>query len=102
MRKFFEISLAQGNFIAIEFSIHRGQVLSFVIRLMARTENGDQCVARYDTAHGQAHRDIVSPSGRLLQKDWLIDMSFAEAANYAIHDFKDNHEAYFRQFKANR
>jgi len=51
-------------------------------------------VARYDTAHGRPHRDLVTPSGRLLRKDWLEDMSFNDALTQAIDDFKKNHEAY--------
>ncbi len=96
--KCFEIPLECGHYIAIELSIFRGQVTSFVVRFMARFESGDICIARYDTAHGRPHRDILSPVGRIRKKDWLLDMTFADAANYAIRDFKDHHEAYLQQF----
>ena len=39
--KCFEIPLECGHFIAIELAIFNGQVTSFVVRLMAHSENGD-------------------------------------------------------------
>ena len=57
-------------------------------------EDGQHTVARYDTAHGTAHRDLVSPRDRLVEKRWLIDLDFPEALEYAVSDFKTNHVRY--------
>lgn len=99
-RKAFEIPLKEDAFIGVELELFRGHLISFVIRLMCPFKKEYRCIARYDTAHGRPHRDLVSAKGRLLQKDWLVEMTFSDAANHAIKDFKDNHEAYIQQFKA--
>ena len=41
-------------------------------------------VASYDTAHGTPHRDIMSRSNSILEKDWLTKMEFDSAPTYAI------------------
>jgi hypothetical protein len=99
-RKAFEIPLNEDAFIGVELELFRGHLLSFVVRLMYHSQDGYRCLARYDTAHGRPHRDLVSHNGRLLQKDWLLGTTFPNAANHAISDFKENYEAYIQQFKA--
>jgi hypothetical protein len=54
-------------------------------------EDGEHTIARYDMAHGTAHRDLVNPSNRLVEKKWLIDLDFTDAMEYAVRDFKTNH-----------
>lgn len=83
----------------MEFDTVGGQVLSFVVRLMLGTDQLKCSVARYDTAHGLPHLDRVNCRGNLVQKQWLLGMSFANALSYAINDFKQNHETYITQFK---
>jgi hypothetical protein len=97
--KAFEIFLNDDAFIGVELKIFRGHLISFVVRLMYHYRSNYHCIARYDTAHGRPHRDLVSPKGRLLQKDWLVEMTFSDAANYAIDDFRVNYEAYIQQFE---
>ena len=84
----------------MELELFRGHLIAFVVRLMYQSKEGYGCIARYDTAHGRPHRDMISPKGRLLRKDWLLEMTFSEAANHANQDFKGNHEAYIQQFEA--
>ena len=74
-----------------------GEILAFVVRLVHIVGAEHRSVARYDTAHGRPHRDLVSPRGRLRNKSWLRNADFKEALTYAIDDFKRNHEAYIRQ-----
>jgi hypothetical protein len=56
-------------------------------------------VARYDTAHGTPHRDILSKSNSVIEKYWLDNMEFDEALTYAIDDFKENYENYIAAWK---
>ena len=51
-------------------------------------------VARYDTAHGMAHLDILDADENLVEERWLGHMSFEDALTFAIRDFKSNHENY--------
>jgi hypothetical protein len=85
--------------VTVEFERIQGELVSFVVRLMLNIETESICIVRYDTAHGCPHRDMLNASGRLIEKHWLLGFSFSEALNYAIQDFKKNHETYFSQFK---
>jgi len=51
-------------------------------------------VARYDTAHGKPHLDLLSASGTLKAKRWLDVDNFEQALTLAIEDFKLNYEEY--------
>jgi hypothetical protein len=52
-------------------------MLSFVVPLVFTDDSGQHTIARYDTAHGTAHRDLVSPRDRLFEKRWLIDFGLS-------------------------
>jgi len=90
--------LNEVTYIVIDFKSLDGKVLSFVVRLVHIWNGIDTDVARYDTAHGCPHRDLLTRSGRLRQKDWLGDMSFNGALTHAIDDFRTNHEAYIQSW----
>lgn len=91
-QKLYEIWLNETTWIVVEFLSVDGQIVSFVVRLMLHCAAEHRCVARYDTAHGCPHLDIVDREGRLLEKKWLLGMSFDEGLRFAIVDFKSNHE----------
>ena len=90
----FVIWLDQGLYITVDFTSSGPAMLSFVVRLVLVDENGEHTIARYDTAHGTAHRDLVNPRNRLVEKKWLIDLDFTDAMEYAVRDFKINHARY--------
>jgi len=92
--KTFEYWISEGIFIAVELLAVRGEIVEFVVRLMRHEDDAVWCVARYDTAHGKPHLDIVDRRGRVVYKEWLLNMSFEQALQYAIVDFKNNHEKY--------
>jgi|GEM_PF-608499 len=100
--KDFVIWLDDKTYIAVDFTTVQGVMVSFVIRLMLITEDGEHNVARYDTAHGTPHRDIVSPANRVTQKDWLTDLEFHDAMAYGIGDFKQNHGNYTEKWLTER
>jgi hypothetical protein len=56
-------------------------------------------VARYDTAHGTPHRDIMSRSNNILEKNWLTQMEFDSALTYAIDDLKENYANYINAWE---
>ena len=71
-----------------------GKVVSFVVRLVQIDDKGEKDLARYDTAHGAPHLDVLEPDGTLKQKIWLDGVSFEAALTLAIEDFKRNYEKY--------
>ncbi len=56
-RRQFQFWLDDSTYVVVDLLLLQGVVLSFVVRLMAARAGGDVNVARYDTAHGVAHRD---------------------------------------------
>jgi hypothetical protein len=63
------IWLDENTYIVVDFQSVQGEIVAFVIRLTHICEGVD--VARYDTAQGRPHRDLVTRSGRLREKFWL-------------------------------
>ena len=77
-----------------------GRIVDFVVRLM-RLGDPDVNLARYDTAHGLPHRDVLGRRRGLLRKDWLPTMTLKEALEYAIYDLKTNYEHYRQIYEEN-
>ena len=98
--KEFEIPLNGGFYLLVRIESWHGRVSGFVV-LLLRTGVPDTNVARYDTAHGQPHRDLLGKRTGLLRKDWLEGMSLREALKYAIDDLKSNYESYDQIYEAN-
>jgi hypothetical protein len=77
---------------------HSGVVLRFSVVLLYRNE----CIARYDSAHGRAHRDVVG-----IVKGWIksipcpLEMSYNQAFDFAIRDFEANYENYLATYLKN-
>ena len=90
----FQLWLSEECYLVVEFTTIDGLVASFVVRLMQLTPRGERNVARYDTAHGRPHLDLLDARENLVEKRWLSDMTFEDALTLAIQDFKTNHESY--------
>lgn len=71
-----------------------GRVVGFVVRLIVIRGDEERDVARYDTAHGLPHLDLLTREGKVIEKRWIEGLSFGEALNLAIEDFKQDHENY--------
>lgn len=93
--KDYEIVLADDARVIVSVRMVGGRVVSFVVRLVRRAGDREVDVARYDTAHGKPHLDVLSASGTLKAKWWLDVDSFEQALTLAIEDFKLNYEKYF-------
>ena len=72
----------------------RGRVIGFSVVLL----HGAQCVTRYDTEHGTAHRDVLDRKGKLIRKEWLQEHTFHDAFEYARLDVTLNCRRYYREF----
>ena len=77
----------------------RGHIISFAVVLVGPTSAGERDIARYDTAHGTPHRDLLGLRKGLLRKDWFPTVPASEVFSTAIADFKANHENYLRIFE---
>ena len=97
----FQIGLRPGLSLYVSFLQQRGQVISFAVLLVADTADGLVNVARYDTAHGMPHRDVLGRRKGLLTKHWFPNVPFGRVLDLAITDFKANHESYVRIFEEN-
>ena len=75
-----------------------GKVIFF--RVQYETQIGDQWypVVRYDTAHGFAHRDLLSIKGNV-RKTPLFNQNYNDALAFAESDLKMNWLIYKRAFK---
>ena len=61
----------------------------------------DECVCRYDTAHGIAHKDVLGKKSGLIRKEWCESLTFKEAFSHAIHDLSENYQTYHDFYIAN-
>ena len=95
--KEYSVLLAADCRLVVRIRMVGGKVVSFVVRLVRSSDDRDEDVARYDTAHGAPHLDILGPGGVLKQKVWLDVGSFEEALTLAIEDFKQNYERYLKK-----
>ena len=98
-QKDFQIWLTEKVYLVIDYETDAGRVVGFVVRLMIDLEGTIYNVARYDTAHGTPHRDILTRSNKIIEKQWLVDMDFDAALTCAISDFKQNYESYIANWK---
>ena len=72
-----------------------------LLMLLAEIEGQTHCVARYDSAHGTPHQDILGIRKGLLEKEWFFESSNREVLQYAIRDFKSHAADYICFYRAN-
>src|SRR6266571_1122090 len=73
-----------------------GQIVSFSVVLI----KGDDCIARYDTAHGFAHRDIMGRKSAVpIGKERYDNMTLKEVFRYADQDFSENYARYYEEYQ---
>jgi hypothetical protein len=98
--KEFRVELGNGYYFVSESFRDKGILERFVVRLMYLDSNGELFIgARFDTAHGIAHFDRLSKAGRLVEKIWLNGLEFNRAYDYALNEFRQNHEYYVKRWE---
>jgi len=75
----------------------RGRVKKFTVQLETLIGESWTPVARYDTAHGFAHLDVLHPK-RTQDKVRVREVDFNEALEIAFADLLANWEAYINQY----
>lgn len=89
--------LDKDNRVRNTFDMDCGEIVRFVVQFETRVEGKWYPVVRYDTAHGFAHRDRLSPKGEKT-KTILPQMSYNEALTFAQNDIQINWNRYLDQF----
>ena len=99
--KDYRIWLSDNAYLVVAFVMVKGEVVSFVVRLMFLEDGRAENVARYDTAHGVPHRDRLGRRHGLLAKEWYVGEELETTLQRAIADFKLNYENYIRDYLQN-
>jgi len=81
--------LPDGFDLRILRQTEHGKLIAFSVALVYEGE----CIARYDTAHGFAHRDVLGRKTALIEKRTCENLSNEEAFQHAIIDLKTNFHA---------
>ena len=98
----YRIWLSDSAYIVVDLMMLRGQIVSFVSRLMLLQSGGVEAnVARYDTAHGAPHLDVLGKRRGLLAKTWYLNVRMDAVLNRAIDDFKAHYESYIHNYLQN-
>lgn len=74
-----------------------GKIVFFRLQLETKIDDKWFPVVRYDTAHGFAHRDILTIKGDV-KKTPLFNQDYNDALTFAEGDLKSNWEYYKKRF----
>jgi hypothetical protein len=74
------IYLPDGFNIIVHRRLERGSITDFSVVLAYEGE----CITRYDTAHGAAHRDVLGQKQGLIEKRWYESLPGNEVFTNAI------------------
>jgi len=74
------------------------QILEFRIQFEALIDGEWHPIVRYDTAHGQPHRDLIHADGSET-KEWFDIYTVAEVLTIGQRDIMENWSAYRKRFE---
>jgi len=77
--------------------MNRGKVVFFRVQYETRVNDNWYPVVRYDTAHGFAHRDLMTIRGEV-KKTPLFHLEYEQALTFAESDLKFNWQNYKKMF----
>ncbi len=95
-----EIALSIDDYLRVRIVSERGRgVIDFTIQYEAVIGDRTYPVIRYDTAHGQAHRDLLDAQGHNIDKLWFSHTyDYAAVVQLAIQDIRANWPQYRADF----
>jgi hypothetical protein len=88
--------LPDGFMLYIGKQTDKGLITSFSVALIFE----DECIARYDTAHGFAHRDVLGRKPALIEKKICENVTNRLAFQHAISDLQPNFREYYAFYLA--
>ncbi len=71
-----------------------------VVGFSASLSHGGECITRYDTAHGFAHRDVLGRQNALIRKESYETLSLKEVFLHANRDLSENYASYYEFYIA--
>jgi hypothetical protein len=83
--------LPEGFAIYLTLRTFLGNINSFSVVLV----KDDECVTRYDTAHGFVHRDVIGRRNALIMKERYDRMNLKEAFDHANRDLSEKYASYY-------
>jgi hypothetical protein len=78
--------------------VRRDTVLGKIVDFAVVLVHDGECITRYDSSHGFAHRDILGRREGLIKKKIYPNMTFKEAFRHALNDIPSNYREYFAFF----
>ncbi len=89
-------TLQEGNVqLRVRWRFEAGTLHGFVVQLEHEVDGHWRAVVRYDTSHGQPHRDVLNRDGDVVEKTWL-DMANNAAMAYAMNDVRQNWQGHVK------
>ena len=99
-QKEFEIWLNAMTRLLIRRETQGGRVMGFAVVLLALLDGEWVDIARFDTAHGCPHEDVLGRKAGLLQKIWHDDLSYRQAYELAIARYRNEYETIRQRYLA--
>ncbi len=75
---------------------YKGRIASFSVALIFE----DECITRYDTVHGFAHRDVLGRKSALIEKRICENLTNRQAFEHAIRDLETNFRNHYAFYLA--
>src|SRR4030067_645703 len=82
----------------VQANKEKGVIIEFVVQYEALISGQWYPVIRYDTAHGFAHKDIMTKKGRIVKQPLHFE-TYNLAFTYASMDLKTNWQRYRSDFE---
>lgn len=84
----------------VRFEMDGNDMLAFMVQYETFMDKVWRPVVRYDTSHGEAHRDIYDPAGEQVGKQWLgvTQPPFNALFTAAYEELRQNWRHYFQTF----
>lgn len=96
----YEFAFTAEDHVRVRIVTERGRgVVSFAVQYEITIGGRTAPVVRYDSAHGQPHRDVLDPLGHTISKDWLPHWDMGEALDHALADLRANWRDYRAEFE---
>jgi hypothetical protein len=98
----FELDRAAMNFCDVRVLAERSEVMDFTVLYLTSIDEVLLPVMRYDTAHGDPHRDTLDWDGHDVEKHWIPALPRGIALDAAIREVNSNWEAMLADFLRRR
>lgn len=92
------LRLDEVTIIYVYLKTDRGEVIEFVVKLLAVFEDKWHEILRYDSGHDCPHKDILNIDGEIIRKVWYDFLDNSRALSMAIQDLKDNYKFYKERY----